>query len=187
MKCSPTWMLWIRSKCSIKLALEDSTQDLVKITISLRRPNKMHRWGRQCSMEISWQSWGRAMLARMATLPRQAVMANTKTRLWQVTEMLVAVSQPMPVELEIRELELQIPQLLTTKLTYSTWWIREKLLMRTTALGTPSSKWWWLRNFSTLRRITKTTSRQFPKPSLRQNCANKGRLEVLAILWMTCL
>lgn len=187
MKCCPTWMLWTRSKCSIKLALEDSTQDPVK-TISLRRPNKMPRWGRQCSMGTSWPSWGRAMLARtLATLLRQAATANTRTRQWLVTEMLAVVSQPMPAELEIRELELQIPQLLTTKLTCSTWWIREKLLTGTTALGTPSSKWWWQRNFSTLRKITKTTFRRFPKPSLRQNCANKGKLEVLPILWMTCL
>jgi len=62
------------------------------------------------------------MLARtLATLLRQAATANTRTRQWLVTEMLAVVSQPMPAELEIRELELQIPQLLTTKLTCSTW------------------------------------------------------------------
>ena len=179
-------MLWTRSKCSIKPALEDSTQAVVKTT-SWPRPNKTLRWDKQCSMGTSWPSWGRVMLARMATLLRLAATANTRTRQWPVIEMLAVVSQPMPAELEIRELELQIPRLLTTKLTCSTLWIREKLLTRTTALGTPSSKWWWQHNFSTLRKITKTTFRRFPKPSLRQNCANKGKPEVRAILWMTCL
>ena len=186
-------MLWTRSKCSIKPALEDSTQVAVKTT-SWHRPNKTPRWGKQCSMGTSWPSWGRAMLARAmlarartATLLRLAATPNTRTRQWPVIEMLAVVSQPMPAELEIRELELQIPQLLTTKLTCSTLWIREKLLTRTTALGTPSSKWWWQRNFSTLLKITKTTFRRFPKRSLRQNCANKGKLEGRAILWITCL
>ena len=177
-------MLWTKSKSSIKPELEGSTLE-TRILTSLLRPNRTRRCDKLCSMATSWRSWDKVTLARTATRLRLEVMPTMRIRPWSVTEMLAAVSQPMPVELETRELELQIQRLLTTRLIFSTLWTRGKLPMQPIVI--PSSKWWWRPNFSTLSKIIQTIFPQFPRQLLRPNFANKGKLEEQAILWMTCL
>lgn len=129
-------------------------------------------------MATSWLSFVKATLASRATK------ISTKTKQWRVTETLAAVSQPMPVESEIRGLGLQTPQLPTTRLIFSTWWIKEKL--PTQRQATLSNKWWWQLSFSTRLKITRTTCHRFQRQSRRRSYASRGKLAEPATLSTTC-
>ena len=149
---------WIKSnKCSIRQELED----LPILRIPTKELIIKPKWEILCTMETLWRTLGKAMLGNKLWIISilNSIMEASHLKIWttrtlliQVIEMVQARLASILVELEAIELELLTVFLKIIRLIYSTWSIREKLLM---VAKTMNNKWWWLPNSSLIQlRIT---------------------------------